>query len=68
MTEERIKLAQQEIQKILVAKPQYIVNTSEFNEVKNRLTSLHDRRKVDPEQHSNRPQLRRMPGAERPGG
>ena len=65
MTDERIKLAQQEIQTILVAKPQYIVNTSEFNEVKNRLTSLHDRRKVDPEQHSNRPQLRRMPGAER---
>ena len=65
MTNARIKLAQEEIQKILAPKPLYIVNTSEFNDVKKRLRSLHERRRVDPEQDSNRPQLRRRPGAER---
>jgi len=34
MTDNRIKAAQDEIQKILVAKPEYVVNTSEFNDVK----------------------------------
>jgi hypothetical protein len=32
MTDDRIKAAQEEIQKILVAKPEYVVNTSEFND------------------------------------
>jgi predicted Zn-dependent protease len=35
-TDDRIKNAQGEIQKILVAKPEYVVNTSEFNDVTNR--------------------------------
>ena len=34
MTDDRIKAAQDEIQKILVAKPEYVVNTSEFNDVR----------------------------------
>ena len=37
MTDDRIKASQKEIQKILVAKPEYVVNTSEFNDVKARL-------------------------------
>jgi predicted Zn-dependent protease len=61
-TDNRIKSAQVEIQKILVAKPEYVVNTSEFNDVKNRLAMLHNRRKVDVEKDSNRPRLRRAPG------
>lgn len=61
MTDDRIKAAQDEIQKILVAKPEYVVNTSEFNDVKNRLAMLHNRKKVDVDD-PNRPRLRRAPG------
>ena len=61
MTDDRIKSAQEEIQKILVAKPEYVVNTSEFNDVRNRLSMLHNHRKVDQED-PNRPRLRRAPG------
>ena len=38
------------------------MNTSEFNDVKNRLAMLHNRRKVDSDKDSNRPRLRRAPG------
>jgi predicted Zn-dependent protease len=61
MTDDRIKASQEEIQTILAPKPEYVVNTSEFNDVKGRLSMLHNRRKVtndDP----NRPKLRRAPG------
>jgi beta-barrel assembly-enhancing protease len=62
MTDDRIKNSQEEIQRILAAKPEYVVNTSEFNDVKNRLSMLHNRRKVDTED-PNRPRLRRAPGS-----
>ena len=62
MTDDRIQAAQQEIQKYLVAKPEYVVTTSEFNDVKGRLGMLHNRRKVDTED-PNRPRLRRAPGS-----
>ena len=62
MTDDRIKLAQAEIQKILVAKPEYVVNTSEYNDVKARLAMLHNHRKIDNED-PNRPRLRRAPGS-----
>ena len=62
MTDDRIKSAQEEIQKILVAKPEYVVNTSEFNDVKARLMAMHSHRKVD-NTDPNRPTLRRAPGA-----
>jgi predicted Zn-dependent protease len=62
MTDDRIKASQEEIQKILVAKPEYVVNTSEFNDVKARLAMLHNRRKVDTKDDPNRPRLRRAPG------
>ena len=45
MTDDRIQAAQSEIQKILPAKPEYVVNTSEFNDVKARLAMLHNHRK-----------------------
>ncbi|PWT99679.1 MAG: peptidase M48 [Terriglobia bacterium] len=61
MTDDRIKSAQEEIQKILVSKPEYVVNTSEFNDVKGRLAMLHNHRKVESED-PNRPRLRRAPG------
>jgi predicted Zn-dependent protease len=62
MTDDRIKAAQGEIQTILAPKSEYVVNTSEFNDVKGRLAMLHNRRKVDTEDPS-RPRLRRAPGS-----
>src|SRR5262245_21854247 len=62
MTDDRIKAAQNQIQKTLNPKPEYVVTTSEFNDVKNRLAMLHNRRKVDTEDPT-RPRLRRAPGS-----
>src|SRR5580658_6111709 len=62
MTDDRIKKSQEEIQTILAPKPEYVVNTSEFNDVKGRLSMLHNRRKVT-QDDPNRPKLRRAPGS-----
>jgi len=67
MTDDRIKTAQVEIGKILVAKPEYVVNTSEFNDVKARLNMLHNHRKVDTNKDDGRPRLRRAPERQRSG-
>lgn len=61
LTDDRIKEAQKNIQQILKAKPEYVVTTSEFNQVKARLAQLHNRKKVD-EKDLNRPRLRKQPG------
>ena len=57
-TDDRITRAQGNIQEILKAKPEYVVTTSEFNDVKGRLMTLLNRRKVDP-QDPNKPRLRK---------
>src|ERR1700751_2860007 len=44
-TDDRIKVAQERIQKYLKAKPEYVVSTSEFNDVKARVVAMHSRRK-----------------------
>src|SRR5258708_3457642 len=62
LNEDRIQAAQKNIQSMLKEKPEYIVTTSEFNDVKARLAMLHNRRKVD-STDLNRPQLRKAPGA-----
>jgi predicted Zn-dependent protease len=62
MTEDRITTAQKNIQEYLKERPEYVVTTSEFNDVKTRLMALHNKRKVDP-QDPNRPTLRKAPGA-----
>lgn len=46
-----------------MAKPEYVVNTSEFDDVKNRLAKLNNRSKIDNDKDSNRPRLRRAPGS-----
>jgi len=61
-TDDRIKVAQQHIQEYLKAKPEYVVTTSEFNDVKARLMAMHNRRKID-DKDVNRPTLRRTPGS-----
>jgi len=58
LTEDRIKNSQKNIQEILEAKPEYVVTTSEFNDVKMRLASLMNRRKVD-DKDANKPRLRK---------
>jgi predicted Zn-dependent protease len=64
MTDDRIKASQEEIEKILKAKPEYVVNTSEFNDVKARLYSLHNKRKLEKgKDDPSRPTLRRAPGS-----
>jgi len=61
MTDDRIQAAQKNIQDNLEARPEYVVNTSEFNEVKTRLAMIENRRKVD-DKDPNKPQLRKKPG------
>ena len=60
MTDDRIRDAQKNIQELLKEKPEYVLNTSEFVDVKERLALIENRRKVSP-QDSNRPTLRRSP-------
>src|SRR5437868_15321323 len=62
MTDDRIKAAQKNIQDLLTSKPEYVVTTSEFNDVKSRLYAMHNRRKVDTKDE-NKPRLRRTPGS-----
>jgi predicted Zn-dependent protease len=65
MTDDRIKNAQENIEELLKAKPEYVVTTSEFNDVKNRLVTMHNRRKPD-DKDVNRPRLRKAPGSGAP--
>jgi predicted Zn-dependent protease len=61
-TEDRIVKAQKNIQDLLKARPEYVVTTSEFNDVKGRLAMLHNRKKVD-DKDLNRPKLKKAPGS-----
>jgi predicted Zn-dependent protease len=62
-TDDRIKAAQSNIEKYLKAKPEYVVTTSEFNDVKTRVMAMHNRRKLDDAKDTARPRLRRAPGS-----
>src|SRR5579885_2490370 len=66
-TPDRISKSQEEIAKILPARPQYIVTTSEFNDVKARLASIENRRKVVDEKGGNKPSLRRTSTSDKSG-
>jgi predicted Zn-dependent protease len=58
-TADRIEKSQDEIRKILPSKAQYVVTTSEFDEVKARLASIENRHKVVDPKDANKPSLRR---------
>jgi len=58
-TADRIEKSQEEIRKILPSKAQYVVTTSEFDEVKARLASIENRHKVVDPKDANKPSLRR---------
>jgi predicted Zn-dependent protease len=62
VTADRISAAQKNIQELLRAQPQYVVNTSEFDQVKARLLELENQRKTEPAD-PNRPRLLRPPAS-----
>jgi beta-barrel assembly-enhancing protease len=72
MNEDRIRRAQKEISSMLPERDQYIITTSDFNEVKARLATLIARKPALPEPTGNKPVLRRpsrsdeAPGRDRP--
>jgi predicted Zn-dependent protease len=57
MTADRIEKTQKNIDEMLKARPEYVVTTSEFNEVRERLKARIWRK----EEESNRPRLRKSP-------
>src|SRR5262245_10699445 len=56
----RLEKVQSEIQTVLPARPEYVVNTSEYSEVRARLFRLQERRKAADK--DDRPRLRTAPG------
>ena len=68
MTPDRVSAAQKEAQSVLPARPEYIVDTSEFQGVKARLAMIENRHKVtNDQQNKDRPTLRRAT-ADNPSG
>ncbi|MGH9670044.1 MAG: M48 family metallopeptidase [Terriglobales bacterium] len=57
-TPDRIEKTQKEIAEILPPRDQYVVTTSEFDDIKARLAALQNRRQLN-DQKDNRPSLRR---------
>jgi len=58
-TPDRIANSEDEIATILPAKPEYIVTTSEFDDVKSRLARIENKRKINDKNNGNKPTLRR---------
>ena len=56
-TPDRILKSQEEIRKILPPRPEYIVNTSEFDEVKARLAAFENGKKAIANKEANQPTL-----------
>ncbi len=66
-TDDRIVKAQNEIAQVLKAKPEYVVTTSEFNDMKARLAMLENQRRPDKTtEDPNKPTLRRNPNSNTP--
>jgi beta-barrel assembly-enhancing protease len=58
-TPDRIANAQREISRILPPRDEYLVDTSEFQDVKARLARIENKRKLMPSEINNKPVLRR---------
>jgi predicted Zn-dependent protease len=67
-TPDRIEKSQEEIRKILPAKAQYIVTTSEFDEVKARLAAIENKHKLLDQKDGNKPSLRRTSNTDSKSG
>jgi beta-barrel assembly-enhancing protease len=66
-TPDRIEKSQEEIGKILPARAQYVVSTSEFDDVKSRLAVIENRHKVLNDKEGTRPSLRRTSTTDKTG-
>jgi predicted Zn-dependent protease len=66
-TPDRIESSQKEIATILPARPEYMVTTSEFDEVKARLAAIENRRKLTDLKESGKPSLRRASSTDKNG-
>jgi beta-barrel assembly-enhancing protease len=66
-TPDRIEKSQEEIGRILPARAQYVVSTSEFDDVKSRLAVIENRHKVLDDKEGNRPSLRRTSSTDKTG-
>jgi len=67
-TPDRIAASQKEIATILPARPQYIVSTSEFDDVKARLATIENRHKIIEEKDGSKPSLRRTSTSDKTSG
>ena len=65
MTADRVKSAQQEIAKYLPDRPQYVLDTSEFDQVKARLAQLTNASRITNKSGEARPTLRRREGSDK---
>lgn len=62
-TPDRIARSEDEIATIMPARPDYVVTTSEFDEVKARLARIENKRKLNDKKDGNKPTLRRVGGS-----
>lgn len=65
-TDDRIEKSQKEIASVLKARPEYVVTTSEFDDVKSRLAMLENQHRPDKNDDPNKPTLRRNPNSTTP--
>ncbi len=63
-TPDRILKSQEEIRNVLPPRPEYIVDTSEFDQVKARLSAFENRKKALPKEDLNKPTLRKTQTAD----
>src|SRR5947209_3243175 len=54
-TPDRIEKSQEEINQVLPARPQYLISTSEFDDVKSRLAQIENRHKIIDQKDKNKP-------------
>jgi predicted Zn-dependent protease len=64
-TPDRIIKCQDEIRNVLPSRPEYILDTSEFDQVKARLAALENRKKAIPADEQRKPSLRRTQTADK---
>ncbi|MBN9617098.1 MAG: M48 family metalloprotease [Acidobacteriales bacterium] len=62
-TPDRIARSEEEIATIMPPRPDYIVTTSEFDDVKARLARIENKRKLNNKENGNKPTLRRVGGS-----
>jgi predicted Zn-dependent protease len=65
-TPDRIAHSEEEIATIMPARPDYVVTTSEFDDVKARLARIENKRKINDKGNGNAPTLRRVGDSNNP--